>query len=91
MNALLHDAELLQQTELLRALLFAQAPPATTADSGRVAAFRRLLVDRVLHERHVGVGSLTDAFPLTLAAWQQAHPTDAGARRLAARFVASTA
>lgn len=39
----------------------------------------------------MGVGSLSDAFPITLASWQQAHPVDAGLRQLAARFLASNA
>lgn len=85
------DADLTEQASVLRELLFAEVPPATIADGGRVAAFRRLLVDRVLHERHVGVGSLCDAFPMTLAAWHEAHPADAGLRQLAARFLRSPA
>jgi hypothetical protein len=91
MNDRVLDADLNQQAKVLRELLFACVPPASTADSGRVVAFRRLLVDRVLHERHVGVGSLCDCFPLTLDAWRQAHPADAGLRQLAAGFLGSKA
>lgn len=85
------DLDLTEQARVLRELLFAAVPPASAADSGRVAAYRRLLVDRVLIERRVGVGSLSGCFPLTVAAWQQAHPSDWGLRHLAARFLGSSA
>lgn len=85
------DAALAQQATTLRELLFAEVPPASSADLGRIAAFRRLLADRVLNERHVGVGALRDCYPLTIASWQRAHPADSSLRSLATRFLASSA
>lgn len=85
------DPDLAAQANVLRELLFAEVPSTSAANSGRVAAFRRLLDDRVLNERHVGVGSLGDCFPLTFAAWRQANPADAGLRQLARRFLGSIA
>src|SRR5262249_31664825 len=46
----------------------------STVDKEQLRSAARLACDGILQRSHRGTGSLLDAFPRTIAAWQLAHP-----------------